>query len=142
MSSIKFSGVFLILFIVAATPIFMNMINEDIEVPVIPQREEKITININQPKLDFSVNINASLTVNILYYIASSNSTEVIVSDLNFNNSYTVDNLKTGLYQISIKSTELAVVTLRNYGFSVVQIVLFFMLMIINIYSLYVYLDE
>ena len=130
----KYKGIAIILLIATSTAVFVPIFNIGREVKLLPWEKNTINININRPDLQISTDIQSA--VNITIYKYHSEDLELI-SDFQINGDYTVDKLSPGYYVMEFISSELGTVALSPKGVYTVTVILFFTMLIINMYLLY-----
>lgn len=138
----NYRGIFIILLVISATPILSTLFEETMEVPVQAFEKKELLLHLNQPVLEINSSVEAEITIDLYSYNGKNNNSEIIYSNISFNTSYIIEDLKNGAYILVVQSDHLSTLTIDNTGFHIITLVLFFLLAIVNIVNLYLYLEE
>ncbi len=130
----RYKGIFIILLIASSTALFVPILNLGREIKLYPLETKNVNININRPKLQITSDITTGVDVSIYRY--KSGDLELI-SQFKLNINKTLEKLSPGYYVFEFTSSELGTIYLSPKGLYTVPTVLFFILLIINLYFLY-----
>lgn len=135
-------SILLVLLFISITSVVFPLFRTNLEVPLVPEETQLIYLSINRPTLKFSTTISNEIKLNISKYDAKLNVIEIIGTNLSIKSNLEIRDLSPGQYQISLISSNLGEITIGFADFYLPSLVLFAILVVINIYNLYVKLEE
>ena len=138
----RFRSILLVLLFISTTSVIFPLFRTNLEVGLVPEETQLIYISINRPTLKFSTTISNDIKLNISKYDAKLNVAEIIGTNLSIKLEFEITDLSPGQYQISLISPNLGDIIISFSDFYLPSLVLFAILVVINIYNLYVKLEE
>ena len=136
----KLSGIFLVLLVASSTTILFPIIKQDKTISMEPEQLQTIVININQPMLQLSTAIESEIVLNITQTLKSDIFVQIF--DGTFTENIEISDLSPGFYIINMLSHDLGNLEISCSGLFMPSLIIFFVLIIINIYLLYSKLNE
>ena len=133
---------FLVLLFLSMSTVVFPLFRTNLEVALVPEETTLIYLNINRPTIKISTSIESVIKLNISKYGAKLNISLPLSINLSVDKNLEIGDLSPGQYQISLISPELGELNISFADYYVSSLVLFAILVIINIYNLYVKLDE
>ena len=136
----KLSGLFFVLLVASSTTILFPIIKQDRSISMEPEQFQTIVLNINQPTLQLSTAIESEIVLNITHTLRSDNFVQIF--DGVFTGNIELSDLSPGFYIIRMLSHDLGILEISCSGLYMPSLIIFFVLIIINIYLLYSKLNE
>lgn len=136
----KLSSIFLVLLVASSTTILFPIIKPDQSISMEPEQLQTIVVNVNQPILRLSTAIESEIVLNITQTLKSDNFVQIF--DGTFTGNIEISDLSPGFYIIRMLSHDLGNLEISCSGLYMPALIIFFVLIIINIYLLYSKLNE
>ena len=136
----KVRGILLILLVASATTILFPIIEQDQIISMEPEKIQTIVINISQPTLKLSTAIETEIVLNVTQTLKSNNNVDIF--DGTFTGEMELSDLSPGFYIINMLSHDLGILEISGSGLYIPSLIIFFVLVIFNIYLLYAKLNE
>lgn len=133
-------GILLVLLVASSTTILFPIIKQDQTISMEPEQLQTIVININQPSLQFLTAIETEIVLNITHTLRANNNVHIF--DGTFTGEMELSDLAPGFYIIEMLSHDLGNLEISCSGLYMTSLIIFFVLVIINIYLLYAKLNE